>query len=456
MKIIYISIEIKNRELFSKLFFIANNIKENFVFFIGDKLSIKRAIKYFGKGIYFYKSINRNDTGHISQVKNKKNLYVSLDEEGGFVQSNLNSLDSFLQYRSSNKNMSLIDRVYTWGDFDNKAWKKKYKKYKKKIVKTGSPRVDLWRRDIYTKIFKEDIKILKNKYGKFFFIPSTFCSSKADLTKQISNEKKIKSEETLFSLKARINERKYSYYLFEVFVSMIKKLSKDFPNYKILIKPHHTESLNNWEKRINTNKYKNIIIDNNYDLTAYMAASECVIYNASTAGIQAVVMGKKNIVFNGSRKDSSFINFPNKCSKQINKYYLLKKELNKKFSLKDNKKYLKQIKKRLLISQTTSSKKILKDIKKISYKFENDINIYSFKIKLLSIIYTLKDNLYNFKGNLGKLFKLKKYTSQTVYKRKMGEGITKKEIETFLKKLKTNTKFKISKFGSNGFIINKL
>ena len=132
MKIIYISIEIKNRELFSKLFFIANNIKENFVFFIGDKLSIKRAIKYFGKGIYFYKSINRNDTGHISQVKNKKNLYVSLDEEGGFVQSNLNSLDSFLQYRSSNKNMSLIDRVYTWGDFDNKAWKKKYKKYKKK------------------------------------------------------------------------------------------------------------------------------------------------------------------------------------------------------------------------------------------------------------------------------------------------------------------------------------
>ena len=79
--------------MLSKLFFIANNINEDFYFFIGDKLSIKRAIKHLGKGIYFYKSINRKDTMHISSVKLRKNLYVSLDEEGGFVQSNLKYLD---------------------------------------------------------------------------------------------------------------------------------------------------------------------------------------------------------------------------------------------------------------------------------------------------------------------------------------------------------------------------
>ena len=87
--------------------------------------------------------------------------------------------------------MNLVDRVYTWGDFDNKAWKRKYNKYKNKIVKTGSPRIDLWRRDIYPKIFKHEINTLKFKYGKFLFIPSTFYTSKRDLLAAISKEKKF-------------------------------------------------------------------------------------------------------------------------------------------------------------------------------------------------------------------------------------------------------------------------
>ena len=138
MKIIYISVEVKARELLSKLFFIGNNINKNFTFFIGDKLAIKRAINLFGKGIYFYKSINKNDTKHITKIKNKENIYVSLDEEGGYVQSNYNYLDAFLQYRSSLKNVSLVDRIYTWGDFDFKVWRKKYRNHKKKIIRSWS------------------------------------------------------------------------------------------------------------------------------------------------------------------------------------------------------------------------------------------------------------------------------------------------------------------------------
>ena len=130
MKLIYLSIEVKARELFSKLYFIGNNINENFAFFIGDKLAVKRAINVLGKGIYFYKSINSHDTKHIASVKNKKNIYVSLDEEGGYALTNSSYLNSFLQYRSSLKNMSLVDRIYTWGDFDFKVWRKKYKIFK--------------------------------------------------------------------------------------------------------------------------------------------------------------------------------------------------------------------------------------------------------------------------------------------------------------------------------------
>ena len=77
MKLIYIPVEIKARELINKLFFIADNIDENFVFFIGNKTSVNRAARLLGKGVYFYKSINYYDTSHISRVKDKGNIYIS-------------------------------------------------------------------------------------------------------------------------------------------------------------------------------------------------------------------------------------------------------------------------------------------------------------------------------------------------------------------------------------------
>ena len=76
MNLIFLTIEVKSRELISKLFFIFSNINQKFYFIIGDKRSIKRATKYFGKGVYFYKSINYNDTKHIQRIK--KEMFISL------------------------------------------------------------------------------------------------------------------------------------------------------------------------------------------------------------------------------------------------------------------------------------------------------------------------------------------------------------------------------------------
>ena len=88
-----------------------------------------------------------------------------------------------------------------------KHGKENTKIYKTKIVKTGSPRIDLWRRDVYPKIFREDINKLKAKYGKFLFIPSTFYTSNSDLKKAISKEKQVKNDETLFSLNEELNKQ---------------------------------------------------------------------------------------------------------------------------------------------------------------------------------------------------------------------------------------------------------
>ena len=114
--------------------------------------------------------------------------------------------------------------------------------------------------------------------------------------------------------------------MFKKFLNIIKNLSLDFPKEKIIIKPHTTEDINNWRSHFKSRQYKNIIIDNSYDITAYIAASKCVIFNSSTAGAQAVIMGKKAISYGDVKKDKSLRNFSNFCTSRVKNY----KELYKK------------------------------------------------------------------------------------------------------------------------------
>ena len=232
MKLIYIPVEIKARELMSKLFFISENINEKFIFFIGDKMATKNAISTLGKGIYFYKSINWYDTPHINRVKKRGNAYISLDEEGGVTQSNKKNFQLILNRRSSEKNISLVDKIFTWGNFDYEGWCSRYKKHKKKIFKTGSPRLDLWKNEFYSKIFKDEILHLKN-YSPYIFIPSSFVSSYSWMKKSIALEKQVKKKykkETLDFTNKRINQYKGLYKSFLFYVKLIKNYQKIYPN----------------------------------------------------------------------------------------------------------------------------------------------------------------------------------------------------------------------------------
>ncbi|WP_440698003.1 surface carbohydrate biosynthesis protein [Candidatus Pelagibacter sp. HIMB1709] len=456
MKLIYIPIEIKARELTSKLLFISENINENFVYFIGDKKSSIRATSLLGEGIYFYKSINYNDTNHILRIKNKGNAYISLDEEGGATQSNTSSFQSYLNYRSNLKNVSLVNKIFTWGNFDYKGWNKKYKNHTNKIIKTGSPRFDIWRKEIYSKIFKDEILHLK-KYSPFFFIPSTFISSYSWLQKEISNEKKMKRNNNKLTygyLKKRIKARKDSHKNFLAFVNLIKKLTKDFPKYKILIKPHPTENVLDWKKKFKEKKYSNVLIDNKYDLTAYIAASNCVIFSESTAGIQSIIMGKKAISYN-LKNNVTFRNFANKCAPQTSNYDFLLKYLNENYNY-EKLKYKKKIKDRFYITKKTSSKIIMQNIKKIKMKPVN-FRVFNFKVNFFGSYFLIKDNLKFFLMRVNQIiFKTKpKIESRFSYSLKMPGGIKRDEIEQIFKNLKIDKKIKIKNFGKDGYIIYK-
>lgn len=448
MKIIHIPIEVKSRELVPKIFFISRALKKNFACFVGDKIAVNRSVKFFKSGIYFHKSINRNDKNYIIDIQSKVDGYISIDEEAGNSFKNEKELENLLEYRSSKINVMNVDKIYNWGNFDNKVWVKKYKKFKKKFKITGLPRIDIWKKSISKLIFDKEIDYLKKRYGDFIFIPSTFISSKDKLNQLINFEKKrIFNKEYL---QKKIDSRKFEYELFLEFKELISRFSKENLNLNIVIKPHPSELIADW--KIVTKNLNNVFVDNKYEITPYIMASKCVVFNSSTAGMQSVFMGKKTICYKSISDKKSLRNFPNKFGIQCKSYNKLKKKINEDVKV-NNKDQIKILKQRMFISKKFSSDLILQDIK-VSFNKLGKLKYKKISFMLFSIAYNIKSFLKIEK--IQRLFSKKKDVNlpSRSMSQKLDGGISKKEIKLIFEKLKIKN-CHIKNFGRNGYLIYK-
>ena len=445
MSILVLPVEVKAREFIPKLFLISRALRRGICCFIGDKVAVNRFIRYFKNNIYFHKSINKNDINYIKELKLKVDKYVALDEEANYSITDNSQFTKLLDYRSSIENVKNVDRIYNWGTFDHHLWKKKYKIFSKKFKITGNPRFDILKKNIYSLIFKKEILELKKKYKNFIFIPSSFISSKKKLEKIIKFEKKRINDEKY--LKQRISARLFEHKLFLEFYKLIVNLSNYYPKFNIVIKPHPTENAFDWHNKIKN--LKNVHIDINYDLVAYIAASEFVIFNSSTAGIYSLIMRKKTICYSSLSDKKSLRSYPNRFGILCKSF----KDIKRVFKYSYNgiyKKQLNLLKKRLCIKKRSSSDLIIDDL---VYNFEqkknNNINLLLFRF--LSLLFHIKSFITN-KIILFKNDKIDINLPMRSMKQKLGTGINKKEIFSFLDKIKIK-EAKVLGFGKNGFLI---
>ena len=457
-KILYITIESKSREFYSKLLLVNSAIKKNFDCFIGDKVAISRAIKIFGPGIYFYKSINHYDTKHIEKIK-RDNLYVSQDEEGGFARPNDKELNKFITYRSSKKNIELIDRFYNWGIFDYSNYVNRYQKDKKKFLITGSPRIDLWKNSISKKIFNDELKEIK-KYKNFILVASSGVSSLKELKKRFIVDKISKKLRNKKEINKKKLEHLYEYEIFKEIIKLIKSLALRFREINFIVRKHPNENIRDWEKIIK--KFpENVYFDNRFDIYGWLYLSKCIIHTASTVGLQAYFM-KKNVISFVPRIPGSHRGFSNRFGTKATNIIQVEKKIDKILNNKNivgmfSKKKNKILEQRIHFKNNIlASDIIIKDLKKISKNFKKRRNFFIF---LNSIYFYLR----SFFSEIRHFFFKKKKAGIFLARRSLAEkipgGIKKYEIENFYSNLLQNKKkineIKIYQLGPNGFLISK-
>ena len=285
---IYISIELKKRELSSRLLLALEAAKRGHDVYLGEVTPyLNRNI--FEPGIVHLKSLTPTSQriSQLKEFKNKKFFCTSQDEESGHTNDDPKQ---YINLRYGKKTIELSEKIFTWGKFDYQNLIKEYSKFKKKFSNTGNPRIDFWKEKNKSYFNKNSINL-----KDFILVSSNFetiCGHR-NLPNTIAWLRDLGYFGRGLTEEGIIERASKEQLIFDDFVKLIKKVSTTFPRKKIVFRPHPIEKVSDWKKIFFS--YKNIIVDNSNGIADWITNSSLVIHNGCTGGLEAALRNKNVI-----------------------------------------------------------------------------------------------------------------------------------------------------------------
>jgi surface carbohydrate biosynthesis protein len=423
---IVLPIEVKKRELFSKIFLAYQILKKiNCKIIIGSQrnmfnniISLKNVI-WLDKNTYFKKIIKNKFL--------KKNIKFLLDEEGP---SFFNGI--FYKLRINKNIINFFDEIFVWGKNDYNLFKKK-----KKLHIFGHPKYDILKNKKFF-FFKNESKKIKTKYKKFILIVSNFGQDSI-LDKKIENRVlEINATNKKYSIeKQKLEKIEYINYISQI--NLTKIIAKELPDVKIIYRPHPYQNIDLVKKRFGKIS-KNLEINYNGSITPWIESSKIYIHSGCSTFFEANLL-KKPILFFYKKKMNNFLTFKN-SGKNFNDEELLIK-------------YLKYIfyKKNISIKHYNKFNKCIFNLKKENCFYINFVDLIKKKyIHLKSEVCYVKNQKKKISSNILSYIKnniiLKtslvkflpeKYLYPKEYQLSKFDHLKKKEIKNYF--LELNSKF---------------
>lgn len=450
--IINIPIEVKDRELYSKLLICYHLLKrKKKIKIILTKSNILLDEKIIKKNIvYFEKSLSSHK--QISQKKLlKENFIINLDEEGPFYHWPI-------AFKKNRINSEIINEknfryFFIWGSNEKFFFKKNLlKKNKQKIIISGHPKFDYLKKKNH-KFFSKEITFIEKNFQNIILVSSSFFYD----TVIDEDLYKIYIRDTIKDKKGVEQFFKNFKYDFENYIRLInltKKIAKRFKNHTIVFRPHPRQDINKVKNRFGKIP-ENLKIIYKFTSSPWIIKSNLYIHSHCATVYEALLLKKKIFCFRPNlkmmyeKKLTEYGEFHQNEEKLIEN---LDKEINKKTYKNNifNSKVIYFNEKGLDSSEIIANKIIQKFGKvksEIKYNKINEKKKSYTKYFIFSLLSILKGFLYNnFKNLYLFLFRFSliksKYIFTKDYKNNKIRSLEKREINNFFKKI-DNSNLKI-------------
>lgn len=313
--VILLSIETKARELPGKILLASFLAEKGFKVVLTNLRKIPFALK---TNAWLY--IDRNSFApRMSFFRRLKFLgfkLVCIDEEGIIWLT-----PESYKKRIHAKTNSCVDMYFTWG----KKQADLIKEVSPSIntILTGNPRVDLLRPELKG-IYKNRADVIKEKYGDFILFVSNFSTNNNFYSKDadasvidmlIEDNRRQGLMESLEEEEDFRNFYNNRERVFEKVIELIKRLSVEYPDKNIVVRPHPSENHDTWKQLMKD--YSNVRIIYEGELTPWIIAAKAVIHNSCTTGVEAALLNIKSIAYVPIDEPQFEMELPNSVSEAV-------------------------------------------------------------------------------------------------------------------------------------------
>lgn len=300
---ILLPIETKSREFFGKTWLAMNLAEQGHQVIIGDKAPIYSRYEQFEPDVFIEKSAFAGEHHYerVTELSEAGCVTVFLDEEGGVFRSK----ESYSAKRS-NRLINEFHHIFAWGNAQAEALCEYSNFSPDKITVSGNPRFDLLHNDLRS-IYSKKSDEIYSKFGDFILFNTNFAIANHHDPDKLDPE--MSRNRTLGTMEQLVES------LISRFLTAIEELCEIFEQTNIVIRPHPSEDPSTYENHFSD--CENVYVNWSGDVREWILASQAVVHNSCTTGIESALMGVPTFALLDPQEEQR-VELPNVVSTQVN------------------------------------------------------------------------------------------------------------------------------------------
>jgi len=317
-----IPVENQVRELDPKLLLACVAARRGFSSILGFRREMHFQMGAFPRGVYVSKSMTHASDMMFEIMRKLGHTVVAWDEEA-LVHL---PAETYYSRRLSADAMKWVSHFFAWGEDSAELWRQFPQfPHATPVHVTGNPRCDLLRPEMHG-YYEEDIRKIKDTFGPFILVNTNFNHVNGfSPVQNLFQPSQAPGEPPAFGRAAVGMSREYAEGLqalkqgvFAAFQEMIPRLAESFPKYTIVVRPHPTENHDVYQRI--AERCARVRVTNEGNVVPWLLATQAVIHNGCTTGVEAYVMGVPAVSYRAyvdETYDNGFYRLPNLVSHQV-------------------------------------------------------------------------------------------------------------------------------------------
>jgi len=288
---IYIAMEIKARELEARAFLAAVAAERGHKVILGGKEDTRSLASkgILPPGILHDKSMgsSRGKDKVIRGIVDNGHIFTGQVEESGLLDE---SFDRIARTRYHTDTLEKSTYSFCWGEHDYSSLIRNYPELSDKFIISGSPRVDLWRRDFNP--YAAECRDRAADIGEYILIATNFKTVLNQnpfwngIAERREKGKYLQAEEAEFEV---YDKAAWQLRMIAAYIKAIRRLARQYPDLNFVFRPHPIENMDAWLNMIGD--LKNVRITRIGGASSWIRGAKALIHNSCTTAMEAAVCG---------------------------------------------------------------------------------------------------------------------------------------------------------------------